>query len=189
MGGKLFVVSGPSGVGKDTVLTNFFSEINNTINLEYSISATTRNPRADEEDGKDYYFMDKNDFLKKKEKGEFLETACVHNNLYGTPKKHVEKCLKNDKNLIIEVDIQGAKQIKNKFPDAILIFLIPPSFKELKKRLNKRNSESKKNKNIRLKNAKKELKEKIHFDYQIVNDDINETVVKLEKIIKEEISN
>jgi len=189
MGGKLFVVSGPSGVGKDTVLTKFFAEVNNSINIECSISATTRKPRVDEENGIDYYFIDKNEFIKKKEKGEFLETACVHNNLYGTPKKYVKKCLQNNKNLIVEVDIQGAKQIKNRFPDAILIFLIPPSFEELENRLNKRNSECKKNKNIRLKNARKELKEKIHFNYQIVNDDLNETVNQLQKIIKKEITN
>ena len=188
MGASLFVLSGPSGVGKDTILKSFLDQVSDSLNISCSISATTRKPRENEEDGKDYFFISEEEFHKKKKNDEFLESACVHNNLYGTPKKYVEKSLQNDQNIILELDIQGAKQIKDKFPEAVLIFLIPPSLSELENRLTKRGSEDEKNKAIRLQNAREELKEKVYFDYQIVNDNIKETVEKLKNIILKEIS-
>ncbi|MFW5998375.1 MAG: guanylate kinase [Bacillota bacterium] len=183
--GKLFVISGPSGVGKGTVLGVLMQD--NNLDLQYSISATTRNPRPGEVDGQDYYFLSEAKFKKMKKNNEFIETAKVHNNYYGTPKKNIEKNILKGKNLILEIDIQGAKQIRARFPEAVLIFLEPPSFSELKNRLNKRGTEDNKIKKIRLNNAKNEMKAKIIFDYTVVNDNIKKSADKLKKIIKKEI--
>ncbi|MFW5976312.1 MAG: guanylate kinase [Bacillota bacterium] len=185
--GKLFVISGPSGVGKGTVLDVLMQE--NNLNLNYSISATTRDPRPGEIDGEDYYFISEKEFFHKKKNDKFIETAKVHNNYYGTPRKNVENNLKKGNNIILEIDIQGARQIRTQFPEAVLIFLEPPSFSELKNRLNKRGTENNKIKNIRLKNARNEMEAKSIFDYSIVNDDIKKSAKKLKQIILKEISN
>lgn len=182
--GKLFVISGPSGVGKSTVLDYLMEE--KEVDLIYSISATTRKPRLEEEDGKDYYFLSEKEFLQKKEKGEFLETATVHNHYYGTPRKNVQENLKKGNSIILEIDIQGARQIKNKFPRAVFIFLEPPSFSELKHRLDKRDSEAKDDKKLRLNNAREELEAREIFDYTVVNKNIEKAACELEKIILKE---
>ena len=183
--GKLFVLSGPSGVGKGTVLKNLKKK---SVDLDCSISATTRDPRPGEVDGEDYFFISKEKFFEMKANDEFIETAKVHNNYYGTPRKNVDRCLANNENIILEIDIQGAKQIKDNYPEAILIFLVPPSFSELKNRLEKRDSEDENSKQLRLKNAKSELQEKVHFDYEIINDKLTKAVKKLQQIIQKETS-
>mgnify|MGYP006290572415 FL=1 len=184
--GILFVLSGPSGVGKGTVLDalmNDFSEV------EYSVSATTRNSRKGEVDGEDYFFISEEKFKKMKKNNQFIESAKVHNNYYGTPKKYVDKTLAKGKDIILEIDIQGARQVKKKYPEAVFIFLKPPSIEELENRLSKRNTENKKSKKIRLKNAKKEINEISEYDYNILNDEVENAVEKLRKIIIKEKNN
>ena len=181
--GKLFIVSGPSGVGKGTVIHRLKQL---KPELEYSISATTRSPRSGEENGVDYYFVSQQKFKSMRENDEFLEWAQVHNNYYGTPKKEVTKRLDVGKNVILEIDIQGARQVKESFPAAVLIFLSPPSIEELEKRLDKRNSEDKQAKLTRLKNARQELQEMDCYDYQVVNNKLEQTVQKVIEIIDNE---
>ena len=181
--GILFVISGPSGVGKGTVARELKKE-NSDIN--YSVSVTTRKPRPAEMDGKDYLFVSKQVFCEMMKNNEFMESAKVHNNYYGTPRKQVEKSLKQGKNIILEIDIQGAKQIKGQYPESVLIFLTPPSIEELKHRLQKRNSESATIRKLRLKNAREELENRKFYDYQVVNADLEDTIREIKKIIKNE---
>lgn len=178
--GNLFVLSGPSGVGKGTVLDKLLA---NFDQVEYSISATTRKPRQGELNGRDYFFMEEEKFFEKVEKREFIEWAKVHNNYYGTPRDYVESILEKGKDIILEIDIQGAKQVRKTYPEAIFIFLTPPSLEELEQRLDRRGSEDDKNKAIRLKNARGELEEQRYYNYQIVNDKLMDAVIKLKSII------
>ena len=179
--GTLFVLSGPSGVGKGTVLDKLLNKYNN---INYSVSATTRKPRPEEVDGEDYFFISREEFIEKKDKGKFIEWAKVHDNFYGTPKDYVNQCLENGEDIILEIDIQGARQVKRNYPSAVFIFLVPPSLMELEKRLNKRGSEKDSTKELRLKNAKTEIKEQIHYDYKVINDDLHTAVKRLQEIIE-----
>ncbi|MCF8008914.1 MAG: guanylate kinase [Halanaerobiales bacterium] len=181
--GLLFVLSGPSGVGKGTVLDHLMKDYND---IEYSVSATTRKPRPGEKDGEDYFFISEEMFKEMEENNEFLETAYVHQNYYGTPKKYVKRCLDRGEDIILEIDIQGAKQIKEKFKDAVYIFLLPPNYEELKNRLVKRDSETEESLKTRLKNANQEIKETDKYDYNVINDDIDDTVMSIKEIIKKE---
>ncbi len=181
--GILFVLSGPSGVGKGTVLDALMEDF---TEVEYSVSATTRDPRPGEIDGEDYFFISVEKFKEMKDNDKFVESAKVHNNYYGTPKDYVNKSLREGKDIILEIDIQGAKQVKKKCPEAVFIFLKPPSLEELENRLSKRDTENEKNKKIRLKNAKKEIDEIAEYDYSILNDKVENAVKKLKKIILKE---
>ncbi len=178
--GKLFILSGPSGVGKGTVLDSLFK---NFSSVKYSVSATTRQPRQGEVEGEDYFFVTKNDFFNMRDNNEFIETARVHNNYYGTPRAYVDNCLQNGEDIILEIDIQGAKQVRDCYPDAIYIFLVPPSFEELENRLERRGSENKESKKLRLENARQEMKEIINYDYIVVNDNLDRAVEKIKDII------
>ena len=180
MRGNLIVLSGPSGVGKGTILSAL---MDNYDDIHYSISATTRESRVGEEDGKDYYFMSENKFKSLVEKDEFLEWAQVHDNYYGTPKKYVEENLDKGEDVILEIDIQGAQQIKEKFPQGVFIFLLPPSLEELKSRIHHRGTETEEAIQTRMKNAKKEMNKVKNYDYAVVNDEIEEAINKLEAII------
>lgn len=177
---NLFVLSGPSGVGKGTILDKL---LENFYEVEYSVSATTRPRREGEKEGEDYFFLSVEDFFQMVEENKFIEWAQVHNNYYGTPKEYVDKSLVEGKDIILEIDIQGARMVKKDYPDAIYIFLLPPSLEELENRLDKRGTETEKNKALRLENARKEINELDEYDYQIVNDQIDETVKKLKAII------
>ena len=181
--GILFVLSGPSGVGKGTVLGKLLEDYKD---IHYSVSATTREARQDELDGRDYFFLSEEEFLQMCENDQFIEYARVHENYYGTPKSYVDECIKQGKDIILEIDIQGARQVRKQYPDAVFIFLVPPSLEELENRLDKRGSENKQDKNIRLKNAREEIKEKSKYDYKVVNDKIEKTVERLKEIIKAE---
>jgi guanylate kinase len=178
--GNLIVLSGPSAVGKGTVLEALMADYDSVC---YSISATTREPRTGEVDGEDYYFMSEQKFESLIEQGEFLEWAKVHNNYYGTPKKYVEETLAEGQDVILEIDIQGANQIKNKFAEAVLVFLSPPSLEELNRRLRRRGTETEQAMETRLENAKRELAEKEKYDYEVVNDELAEAVKKVKAII------
>lgn len=181
--GILFVLSGPSGVGKGTVLDHLMEDYQD---INYSVSATTREPREGELDGRDYFFISKEEFDQMKKEDKFLETARVHGNYYGTPKRYVEECLKRGDDIILEIDIQGAKQIKEKFDDAVYIFLLPPNYEELRNRLEKRDSETSESLKTRLKNASEEISEMENYDHHIINDKIQDTVEEVKKVIKRE---
>ncbi len=181
--GILFVFSGPSGVGKGTVLDRLFEKYDG---VEYSISMTTRSPREHETDGEDYYFVSKEKFEEIKEENGFIEWACVHGNYYGTPKKFVIKALEEGRDIVLEIDIQGAKQVRETFPDSVFIFLEPPSFSALEERLANRDSETNETKKIRLENAREEIEEASMYDYRVVNDDIDRAVEELIQIFEKE---
>lgn len=181
--GLLFVLSGPSGVGKNTVLDELFE---NFKGVSYSVSATTREKRKGEVEGESYFFISKEKFEAIEENEGFIESALVHGHHYGTPKKFVDQKLENGEDIILEIDTKGAKQVREKYPEAVYIFLLPPSLEELENRLDKRGSESNKSKNIRLQNARKELKEVHNYDYEVINDSLNDAVREIKKIIIKE---
>ena len=184
--GRLFVISASSGTGKTTLARELLRE---DKNLVASVSYTTRPPRPNEHNGEDYYFVTKNEFLDKKKKNGFLEWANVFGKFYGTPKLEVEEHLKRGRDVLLLIDVQGAKKIKKTRPDAVFIFLAPPSKEELKKRLEKRGTESKQEINRRYKVATKELRELNDLklcDYRIVNRYIPRALAVLEGIIRAE---
>lgn len=178
--GMLIVVSGPSGVGKGT-LCNFL--VNRVENLFLSISATTRPPRAGEIDGKNYIFLSREDFEERIRKGQFLEWAKVYNNYYGTPRDVVYQHLREGKDVVLEIDIQGAAQVKKNYPEGIFIFISPPSFDELEKRIIKRGSDAKDSIELRMKCAADEIKAALEYDYIVLNDDLHKAALSLQSIV------
>ncbi len=181
--GLLIVVSGPSGVGKNTVISDLFNYL---PNLNYSISATTRTPRQGEIDGKNYFFLSDSEFTQRIAAGDFLEWAQVYRHYYGTPRSYVEKMLTGGLDLVLDIDVQGAAQIKKALPEAILIFLAPPSLSELKMRLMGRKTELEAEILLRLTNIDKELQAVPEYDYFIVNREIDLTCRQIECIIQSE---
>lgn len=179
--GKLFVISGSSGVGKGTLLKQL---VQRNPELEVSISATTRNPRPGEVDGVNYFFTSKEDFLKEVENGDFLEWAEFNGNYYGTKQAWVERNLNKGRNLILEIETKGALQIKEKMPDAVLIFILPPSLEELEHRLRGRNTEDEATIQGRLHEVKREIECSKNYDYRIINDDLEKALAELEKLVK-----
>ncbi len=179
----LIVLSSPSGGGK-TTLCNMV--LNNFEDIKYSISATTRPKRKNEIDGKHYFFMTEEEFKEKEKQGFFIETALVHNYYYGTPKNYIENTLKSGFDIIMDVDVQGAISIMEIFPDALTIFIKPPSIEELEKRLRNRGTDSEEVIKQRLENAKKEMEYAPHFKYVVVNDDLNTVFEKIKQIINNE---
>lgn len=166
--GKLFVISAPSGCGKTTLCKKLIDKYKNT--LTYSISYTTRKPRMDEISGKDYYFVDLKTFKNMIDNGEFLEWATVYNDYYGTSKKQIDELLSSKMDVSMDIDPQGALQIKRKIKNAVLIMILPPSISILEERLRKRKTESDEKLKLRLSNAKKEVLNYKHYDYIVVND-------------------
>ena len=178
--GLLIVVSGPSGAGKGTII----KEIKNLIpDISYSVSVTTRAPREDEVDGKDYFFRTYEQFKEMMHENAFLETAEVYGNYYGTPKSYVEKLMKSGRDVILEIDTVGAKNVKKQFPEAVLIFIAPPTSKDLAARLQKRGTESTSVMNKRLQASEKELASISSYDFVIVNDEVQDAVQELYSII------
>jgi guanylate kinase len=168
--GKLLVLSGPSAVGKGTVAKHI---VENFSNFYLSVSATTRDPRPGEIDGISYLFIDQQSFMALVESMEMLEWAEVHGkNLYGTPKLAVKEALEMGRNVILEIDVQGARQVKNLMPEAVLVFIKPPAFSDLEVRMAARGTESPSEVAIRLETAREEIEEAKHFDYQVVNDNV-----------------
>ncbi len=174
------MISGPSGAGKSTIVAELL-KVNK--DLVKSVSCTTRKRRKGEIQGKSYYFISEEEFKEKVDKGEFLEWAMVHGSFYGTPLNFIKESLAQKKNIILEIDVQGAKVIKEKVPDAVLIFVLPPSLKELRSRLLARNTEDDASLSLRLKNALLELREVKSYDYVVVNDRLERTVEEITQII------
>lgn len=181
--GIIFVVSGPSGVGKTTVCSKLVQEC---VNVTHSISTTTRKPRDGEEDGKEYKFIDKEKFREKIKRSEFAEWAKVLDNYYGTEYQLLEENIKKGKDIILSIDVQGAASIKKYYPESVLIFLLPPSMKELAVRLGERGSENEKEVKKRLELANKEIEELGNYDYVLVNEKIDTAVDNIRSIITAE---
>ena len=177
--GKLIIVSGPSGSGKSTVT----KIVKDKLNIPLSISATTRKPRNGEIDGKDYYFLTKEEFLQKIKNDEFYEYANVHGNYYGTLKKAVEDNLEKGINVILEIDVQGALIAKKKKKDAVLVFFKTENLEVLENRLRNRKTDSDEVIELRLKNAQKELEYEKEYDYVVINKEIEQSCNDLIKII------
>ena len=165
--GVLFVFSGPSGVGKGTLKAKLFEEFAGRI--AYSVSATTRGPREGEVDGKDYFFISRQEFERRVQNNEFLEHAEFAGNCYGTPRAYVEKLLDSGMNVVLEIDVQGALQVMKSMPECVSVFILPPSFEELEHRLRGRGTETEEKVRERLETAKRELPYAPQYDYQIVN--------------------
>lgn len=182
--GKLFVISGSSGVGKGTLLKELLSK---RSDLKLSVSATTRNPRPGEVDGVNYFFMTREQFKADVQNGDFLEWAEFNGNFYGTKGEYVKKTLAKGRNLILEIETKGALQAKQKLPDAILIFILPPSLEELEHRLRGRNTEDETTIQGRLHEAFREIECSKNYDYRIVNDDLKKALNELESIIDRHI--
>lgn len=179
----LIIVSGPSGAGKGTICEEL---LKNNSRIKGSISATTRKPRAGEKDGANYFFISENRFQHMISEQKFLEYAVVYGNYYGTPKQYVMNNLQNGNDVLLEIDIVGALQIKNKFKDAVFIFILPPSLEELKNRIVGRGTESPSDIEKRYDAAVSEIKQVIKYDYVIINDDVSDAVQDVEAIVRAE---
>ncbi len=181
--GLLIVLSGPSGAGKGTICSRLRAEM---PNLTYSVSMTTRQPRVGEVEGVNYFFRDKEEFEELLKEDAFLEYAKVYDNYYGTPKKHVMDLLDQGKSVLLEIDIQGAMQVKERYSDAIFIYIVPPSLTELSARLRGRATDSEEVIDKRLSLACSELALAHRYDYIVVNDDLDEATEKTASILRAE---
>ena len=181
--GFLLVISGPSGVGKGTVLHDLMNTQNNLV---YSVSATTRKKREGEIEGVSYFYKSHEDFEKMISEDKFLEYAHVHNNYYGTPREFVENKINEGKIVILEIDVQGALNVKKNTDNGVFIFLAPPSLQELKKRIVGRGTETDEDIKIRMTNARKELEYSRDYDYLVVNDHLNSAITSVNEIINAE---
>ena len=181
--GLLLVVSGPSGAGKGTICKAL---LNKNDQIKLSVSATTRKPRNGEVHGVNYFFIEKEEFTKMIENGEFLEHAQIYDNFYGTPKAAIIVCLEKGQDVILEIEMQGARQIKEVYPEGVFIFVLPPSLEELKSRIVGRGTETQEEIEKRFSCAFEEINQIVNYDYFIVNEDIEKSVNDVEAIISAE---
>jgi len=179
--GKLFILSAPSGTGKTTILKNVMANIDG---VAFSVSHTTRTPREGEHDGKDYHFVGREEFIAIKENGDFLEYANVHGNLYGTSRIAVQDQINNGIDVILDIDVQGARIVKESLEtQGVYIFIAPPNLDELERRLKGRGQDSDETIATRLTNARLEMEAVAEYEYLIVNDNVDETATMFEAII------
>lgn len=181
--GKLFVISGPSGAGKSTVV---FKAIEQRRDVCFSTSVTTRKPRPGEVDGREYFFVDLDRFKEMVENDELLEHAVYVANSYGTPRAYVQKQLDAGMNVLLDIEVQGARQVHEKMPEAVMIFIVPPSMAVLKERLESRGTDTRRAIEARLIRAKQEYAEADFYDYIIINDDADAAAKEFEAIITAE---
>ena len=177
--GKLFIISGPSGAGKGTICQRLIAD----TKVELSVSMTTRNPRPGEVEGINYYFTSKEEFQREIAAGGFLEHAQVYGNYYGTPKAKVIEKLSQGIDVVLEIDIQGALNVKEAYPNGIFIFILPPSMHELRKRITGRGSETEEAINLRLSQTLKEISYIDKYDYCVVNGELEEAVDRVKSIV------
>ena len=180
--GRLFVISGPSGTGKGTICREILKDIRN----EFSVSMTTREPREGEEHGREYFFVSHEEFIENINRNNFLEYATVFDNYYGTPKDIVLKKLEKGRNVILDIDVQGGLQVKEAMPEAVLIFLLPPSLAALRSRLENRGTETPEKIEKRLNKALDEIKFIGEYDYMVVNDVREDAVSDVRSIMTAE---
>jgi guanylate kinase len=185
--GRLFIISGPSGSGKTTLYKRLLKRKTLHNSLIKVVSVTTRPARDSERDGRDYLFISKEEFLKQKRLGGFLESQSVFGFLYGTPKAVLLKLLHQGKNVLLCIDVKGARAIKRIYPEAVSVFILPPSLEALNLRLKGRCTEAKKEMRNRLTVAKREIASAKHYDYRVVNDNLKSALQKLEGIILSKI--
>jgi len=183
--GRVVIISGPSGVGKSTICEGVVKRIDNAY---LSVSVTTRDKSESEVDGEDYWFITEQEFQERIRKGLLLEHAEVFGNLYGTPKDKVDEALAQGRTAILEIDVQGAKQAKTKYPDAVMIFILPPSQRELAERMNGRGREEEKAAEMRLDLADDEIAAAWqHYEHMVINDDLEQAVREVTEIIEQSI--
>lgn len=180
--GNVFIVSGPSGAGKGTLVQALKDRV---PDLWVSVSATTRDPRAGEVDGVSYLFLSPQEFLHRKEAGEFLEWACVHGNYYGTPRALIDEKIAEGKQVILEIDPQGALQVKKAMPESVLVFIVAPSMEELESRLSTRGTESPEQIQARIRTAILEMELAETYDFVVTNDDVARATEAIVRIIDE----
>lgn len=178
--GKTFIISGPSGVGKSTVLSALFA---GRDDLYFSVSATTRQPREGESDGVNYHFINAETFSEWVENGEFLEYAEYVGNFYGTPKRYVDEAMASGKDVILDIEVQGATQVHAQRPETVRIFIAPPSWEELERRLTARGTDTPEKVQSRLLRAKVEMQTAVNYDYFVVNNTVEGAVEQLRAIM------
>lgn len=178
--GRLIVISAPSGSGKTSIAKEILRKYPDIL---FSVSATTRSRRSGEKEGKDYFFLTKEEFAERVKKGDLVEWEEIYGDHYGTLRSEVEKALRSGRVMMFDVDVKGALSIKKNFPEAVLIFIKPPSVDALKERLVKRKTEDERALRRRLERASMELEQGKHFDYQVVNDDLRKAIEEVDGII------
>jgi guanylate kinase len=183
--GKVFVITGPSGVGKGTLIAKLLESI---PELELSVSATTRSPRAGEQDGREYHFLDPEEFERRVQSDDFLEHATYSGNRYGTLRSAVDERLAAGRSVVLEIEVQGARQVRAAMPEAVLIFIAPPDPSDLRKRLEGRATDSNEAMEKRLRTAEFELDAQEEFQHVIVNDDVQKAASELEGLVRQELS-
>lgn len=179
--GRLFIISAPSGAGKTTLCRALLNHFQDMI---YSVSSTTRKPREGENDGTDYFFISREEFLKRIEKDQWAEWAVVHGNYYGTSADYLNSGLFSGKDILLDIDVQGTAQILKRYPESITIFIAPPSFEVLKERMTARGTDSEEIMEERLRNAKEELEQKDLYRHIIVNDNLEDAVSELISVVE-----